>query len=152
MRVAAAAVSGEDIVRVARAYLNTPFRHAGRNRLGLDCAGLIVVVAQELGLPVEDRKNYTPQEYELHPDRLLQELLSVCEEANPPWRAGDLFLVKVGTPPVAQHLAIWTGEGTVIHANQRQHRGAREGRVSEDPWRGKLWEALAGVYRWRGLG
>ena len=35
-----------------------PYRHAGRNRNGIDCVGLIIKVAHELGLSEYDTTNY----------------------------------------------------------------------------------------------
>jgi len=42
-------VNRDDIVAVARAYLGTRFRHQGR-RAALDCVGLALAVAEDLGL------------------------------------------------------------------------------------------------------
>ena len=47
-----------DVVATARAYLGVPWRHQGRSRLGLDCAGLIVLTARDLGLSDHDRTGY----------------------------------------------------------------------------------------------
>lgn len=41
----------KDIVDKAREYVNTPFRHQGRIKgLALDCVGLILCVAEDLGI------------------------------------------------------------------------------------------------------
>lgn len=45
------------IAEAARKYLGTPFRHRGRGR-HLDCAGLIVKVSEDIGLPIPDQKRY----------------------------------------------------------------------------------------------
>ena len=51
-----------DIVRTAREYLETPWHHQARVKgVGIDCAGLIVCVANELGLYVSDRQGYSHQ-------------------------------------------------------------------------------------------
>lgn len=53
----------EQIIAAARAYIGTPFRHQGRVKgRGVDCAGLIFCVCQELGvkLPYERYLNYEP--------------------------------------------------------------------------------------------
>lgn len=47
-----------DIVDTAREYLGTPFRHQGRSALGVDCVGLLVLVAQRLKVPHYDQPNY----------------------------------------------------------------------------------------------
>jgi len=43
----------------ARKYLKTPWRHQGRNPdVGIDCAGLVALVAKELELSEYDSTNY----------------------------------------------------------------------------------------------
>ncbi len=43
--------TGLEVVRVARTWLGTPYHHQGRVKgAGVDCAGLSVGVAKELGL------------------------------------------------------------------------------------------------------
>ena len=49
----------EAIVASARAAIGTPFRHQGREAgRGLDCAGLLVHVAREIGAEPRDRGGY----------------------------------------------------------------------------------------------
>jgi cell wall-associated NlpC family hydrolase len=38
------------VVYAARSWLATPWAHQGRSRLGIDCAGLVICVARDLGL------------------------------------------------------------------------------------------------------
>ncbi len=39
--------SGSDVVRTARTWLGTPYHHQGRLKgVGVDCAGLLIGVAQ----------------------------------------------------------------------------------------------------------
>jgi len=48
-------MSRQDIVRVARSYLGTPWHHLERQPgIGIDCAGLIICVMRELGLCAPD--------------------------------------------------------------------------------------------------
>jgi len=39
-----------EFVEAARSYLGVPFRHLGRNRNGLDCVGLVLCAAHDVGL------------------------------------------------------------------------------------------------------
>lgn len=49
----------EEIQEQARTYLGTKWRHQGRNPdRGIDCAGLIALVAKNLGLSEYDSTNY----------------------------------------------------------------------------------------------
>ncbi len=70
-------VEGAEIVAAARECLGTPWHHAARlPGVGLDCAGLLIVVARRLGVPVEDDVNYTlGHEF----DRLTGHLNRYCE-------------------------------------------------------------------------
>lgn len=47
-----------DVVNLARGYLETRFRHQGRNAAGIDCCGLVILVGQDLGLTTYDTTNY----------------------------------------------------------------------------------------------
>ncbi|MFO1152742.1 MAG: NlpC/P60 family protein [Rhodospirillales bacterium] len=48
----------DTIVAAAREYLGVPWRHQGRSRAGLDCVGLLVMVARDLGLSDYDHRAY----------------------------------------------------------------------------------------------
>lgn len=47
-----------DVEAAARAYLDVKWVHQGRARVGIDCAGLLIRVHLDLGLPVEDMRGY----------------------------------------------------------------------------------------------
>lgn len=46
-------------VEAARTWLGVPFRHQGRTRAGVDCVGLLVCVAREMGIRARDVTGYT---------------------------------------------------------------------------------------------
>lgn len=46
------------IIEEARRYLNVPWRHQGRTKHGIDCAGLVLLVGRKLGL--------MPENYDVH--------------------------------------------------------------------------------------
>lgn len=48
----------DDIVAEAKTWLGVKFRHCGRNRNGVDCAGLVIKVAHELGISTFDTNEY----------------------------------------------------------------------------------------------
>lgn len=143
---------GQRVVEQARSYRGVIFQHAGRNRHGLDCAGLIAVVAHDLGITAWDDVNY---QREFDPAYLTRVLLRF---ADPTWewghpnglaelavQPGDLLqFVLCGHP---RHVGIAAtderGERTVIHCYQSV------GKVVEQPfsryWQGQLWAA----YRFR---
>lgn len=107
-------MTADDILVAARSCLGAPFRHQGRDpATGIDCAGLIVVVARSLGVPVADVSGYgvTPMcgqleaalDAQSHLSRLPERLLM---------RPGDVLLIRFAGEP--QHLAV-LGDGTLIH-------------------------------------
>ena len=108
-----------EVVRVARSYIGTSFHHMGRlPGVGLDCAGVLVCVARELGLvvPEFDVPAYTPA-----PDG--RSMLLWCNEHMEPiareaMRPGDVILLIADEFP--QHLAILGdyahGGHSIIHA------------------------------------
>jgi cell wall-associated NlpC family hydrolase len=54
-----ARINRETIQEQARKYLGIPWRHQGRNPdVGIDCAGLVVLIAKDLGLSNYDAVNY----------------------------------------------------------------------------------------------
>ncbi|MEO1721224.1 MAG: hypothetical protein AAFR84_02335 [Pseudomonadota bacterium] len=47
-------IGRDEIVATALAFNGVPFRHGGRDRAGLDCVGLPIAVARELGAVPKD--------------------------------------------------------------------------------------------------
>ena len=54
-------VTRAQVVACSRSFIGVPFRHMGRDRMGLDCIGLPLAVMRELGIPFPDYPdgNYT---------------------------------------------------------------------------------------------
>jgi cell wall-associated NlpC family hydrolase len=50
-----------DIVTEARSWIGTPWRHQGRSRDGIDCAGLVILIAQRVGGIDFDKTDYPRQ-------------------------------------------------------------------------------------------
>ncbi len=109
----------QEIVRVARSYVGTPFHHMGRlPGVGLDCAGVLVCAARELKLvsPDFDVPGYTPT-----PDGTSmvewcnQYMRQVGQHAMQP---GDVVLLIAEAHP--QHLGVLgdykPGGLSIIHA------------------------------------
>lgn len=102
-------VTRQMVIDEARRWIGTPYVHQGRNRHGLDCIGLLLVVGHALRLSDYDVTGYgrTPDAGFLQAecDRLMQRVPS----AQP----GDVLLMRFKRQP--QHLAIVTDRG-IIHA------------------------------------
>ena len=94
-------------VAAARAYVGTPFRHQGRDHLGLDCIGLVVCAARDAGYTLTDRTDY-PRD----PNGLLSVELARQFDAVETAAPGDILLMRFRGEP--QHVAILAG-ATLIH-------------------------------------
>lgn len=131
---------GEDLVRQARTYLGVKYHHCGRSEHGLDCSGLILRVAHDLGLTEWDEVDYSQQ---VNPVYMKANIERFCDPVDGEPQAGDVLWLSIGGVP--QHVAMATGEGTLIHATNSTMVVVE---VSFD----KVWRRrLMGVFRWRGL-
>lgn len=104
------------IVAAARRHIGTRWRHQGRSAAGLDCVGLIVVVARELGLSPMDVAGYARRQDGRALLNRLHEQLEVGSLNN--WNNGDIGVFKEIGFPI--HLGILARDGavpTVIHAH-----------------------------------
>jgi cell wall-associated NlpC family hydrolase len=102
-----------DVIRVARTYLGSRHVHIGRSKEhGVDCIGLVVGVAKELGLSYHD-----VQAYSKRPDghSLIREFdfaFLPCEQPLP----GDIVVFWISRPELPTHAGILTDYG-VIHTH-----------------------------------
>jgi lipoprotein Spr len=133
-------------VAAARELVGVPYRHAGRNKHGVDCGGVIILAARRAGLIPADW-DVLPYSTIIDVDMILAGLREWCEPVAGPAAepiAGDLLLIRILRRP--QHLAIASGEGSMIHVY------AAAGRVVEQPLAGHWRDSIVGVWRWRPAG
>lgn len=127
-------ITSQDLVDKCRSFVGTKFVHQGRSKHGVDCAGLIVLSAKELGASVDDFTAYTMQpsaavffEYiSKHADRVPDHEMQL----------GDLLIFEFDANP--QHIAILSKVNPfyMIHA-ANMHRKVVEHRIDEK-WMNKL--------------
>jgi hypothetical protein len=132
----------EQIQSVARSYLNVPWRHQGRTReFGLDCMGLPIAVARDIGLTVADFVSYGlqpdwPTLYRfLHPNAFR---ISIDEKGP-----GDLVLLENEGVPHGAILPDGGAPFSIIHSWQPNKK------VIEALFDETL--SVRGYYRYRGL-
>lgn len=143
-------MNANDIIAIARAEVGTPFRHQGRQSgKSLDCAGLIIMVAKDIGAEYLDFTGYSR-----HPsDGLLESALdsqpALVRVPLADIQAGDVLLMKFNSDP--QHLALFAGHSPVYQAEGIIHAWLQARKVCEhvltDEWRSRI----VRVYRFIGV-
>lgn len=107
-----------DFLQAVRSYLGVPFRHQGRDRRGLDCAGLPTVAAQDCGAMIADELHYAT-----NPDPTVMRVGIDQHFGYVPKTAvipGDLLWLRWHPRAEPTHLLVVAGEGRVIHADGRR--------------------------------
>lgn len=134
----------DDVVAVAKSCLKTPFVHQGRIKgKALDCAGLAVTVARELGVEYTDFQGYGREPFNGELERVMDAqpgLVRVTDKADV--RAGDILLMRFAREP--QHVAICAG---LILIHSYEAVGMCCEHVLTDEWRRRI----VRVYRFKDL-
>lgn len=137
-------IDASDLVVQARTWLGVPFRHQGRGRAGLDCAGFVVALLKAAG---ELPSNYTePANYGRTPaPELIEVVRQYCiQGARAPGFAGALVLIRWPRDRLPSHVGLCTGD-TLIHCYQR------EGGVVEHGYRGPWVRVTHSLWRLPGV-
>ena len=132
-----------EIVEIARSWLNVPWRHQGRTRLGVDCVGLITIPAKTLGLSDYDFFDYERIPGQ-DPEKFLVHFRKTCRQIFPVTaaREGDILIFTDRRFPVHAGIkASLEGFPSVIHATMAYYR-VRETRFTSD-WEKALQYAFA---------
>lgn len=124
-------VTRADIVSEARSWINTPWRHQGRSRSGVDCVGLVVMVCKGLGI-----SDYDSTTYGRDPDarKFLSHFTAGGATRINPQNAqvGDLLIFHQSGFPCHSGIRSAIGdEPSVIHAHM-QRRMVKEERLVGD--------------------
>jgi hypothetical protein len=136
-----------DVVAAARKYVGVRWHHMGRSTEGLDCAGLLICVARDLGIVPKD---FDVPNYRMRPDG--HSLLSLCDlhlEPTEKLEIGGVAVIAVERYP--QHLGIVGdyrhGGFSLIHACNA--RSVQPPRVIEHRLMFSRVTKLVGAYRFR---
>lgn len=132
-------VTRAQFIAEARSWEGVPWLHQGRSRLGVDCIGLLIVVARALGL-----SDYEVDGYGRTPDadlmrREAERLMVRTMHPQP----GDVLLMRFHRDP--QHILILTEPARVIHA------WADAGRVVEVNYPPSWQRRVVGAYQVPGV-
>ena len=116
-------------IQAASELIGVPFRHQGRNALGVDCAGVLVHVFIRLGLPYHDEMGYPRNPYDGQLEKIMDSQPSLERIGLNDAAAGDVLVMRMSRAP--QHIAIHAGEvggfpyiihGSELHGNVAHHR------------------------------
>jgi cell wall-associated NlpC family hydrolase len=132
-----AVTTPEAVVREARSWVGVPFRHQGRDRNGVDCVGLPIVVLHNLGAVEAD---FEIRDYPRLPfqGNLESRIVAHC---TPLPEAVPGCLIALKWHRSLAHVALYTDADTLIHALERH------GRVIEHGFRG-MWRTRFAQGAW----
>lgn len=103
-----------NFIDLARACIDTPFRHQGRvPGVGLDCVGLAVVAARAAGIQVLDNLTYPHNPSDAFLRHMLVDVNGLTPCAFDDDQVADLLLLRYSKR--ATHVAIRTDSG-LVHA------------------------------------
>lgn len=134
-------VTRAELVAELRTWLGTPFQLQGRVKgVGVDCAGMLIMSAQKLGLTDFDMTGYDRPRGDLmrrHMDTLMD------RAKHKDLDAGDVLLFHWGHH--STHMAVLTSRTTIIHAHAGNDRVVEHG---IDP---RMWKLVERAYHIRGV-
>lgn len=109
-------MTGAAIAACARSWVGVPFRHQGRSRNGVDCAGLVIGVLSECNaLPPRFRDI---RGYGRAPQRALADLVTASTVPVEAPADGVIVLIRWPGEAFASHVAICAGPN-IVHAYMR---------------------------------
>ena len=132
---------------IAHGYVGTPFLHMGRSARGLDCVGLLWIVARDLGLRFEDSPYYGREPARNNNSFQLADYLGRAfgEPTELPPVPNDVVLMKLRPRFAPSHVAMVAphryGLGLI-------HSYGEVGRVVYQRLDEKRAAQIVGVYEW----
>jgi len=122
----------DDIVAEARKWIDVPWRHQGRTKRGIDCAGLVIVVGNSLGLVDYDTTNYQRKTH--GQDFLNHFRMNMDEKPILDALPGDVLLFRDRQFP-CHSVIIGERQGalTIIHAYAHRRKVIEE-RLDTEEW------------------
>ena len=131
-----------DFVAAARSYMGVPFRHQGRSRRGLDCAGLFAVAVHDIGKPVYNVEAYSKEPRE---NGLRKAVIANLGDAisSDQMRHGDIALMTFVNEP--SHVGIVTDYP--LGGFALLHTFAQQGKVVEHRMDQSWLDRIVEVYR-----
>ena len=138
-------LNSQHIIASARQWLGVPWKHQGRTRSGIDCIGLLILVAQAAGYTDKDERGYSRRPDGRNFIARFQEEMDEIALAD--IRPGDVLVFADSCYPC--HCAIVSqknGALYIIHAHATRRQVLEERYAFE--WPGKARKA----FRFKGMG
>lgn len=92
-------------------YVGTKFLHQGRSIHGLDCLGLLIVSAMDVGIKFDDCLDYPELPNELKLRDELRRQLAISDK-------GEIHLIKCSARSPAVHIGL-VCDGRIVHSIRR---------------------------------
>lgn len=129
----------EEFVAQCRTYVDVPFWHRGRSRMGIDCVGLPICAATDLGRAVVGDCAY---QRDFDPNWLFRALRANCEQvAKDAAQPGDIMVFCIYGSP--RHVGVYLGYNRMIHVYESVNRVCEHEMI-------EVWHRiLHSVYRWK---
>lgn len=134
------------VIAEARRWIGTPYQHqASCCQAGCDCLGLVRGIWRKVyGTEPQAIPGYTARWDEVNSEEVLLKAARTHFQEVQTRRAGDVLLFRMRRDAPAKHLAIYVGDGRMIHALSGHTVCAV---CLTENWCRKL----VGVFRWRVL-
>ena len=113
-------IEASALIAEARKLKGVSWKHQGRSVAGVDCIGLMVLAASNLGLDLfgvcglRDRRNYARK-----PDPAMFALIEKHCTPTTELVPGSLLLFRFYAEPHPRHLGLLSDSSTVIHAEAK---------------------------------
>ncbi len=126
-------ITRDDVVREARQLVGAEWVHQGRDpATGIDCLGVVICVANKLGIPFSDRTDYGREPVGmLLVDEIRERLVEIPVSEI---QYGDILILRTPGKELPTHVAFLARgdyELTLIHSIQM----AKSRKTVEEPYR-----------------
>lgn len=136
--------SRDEVVALAREWLRVRWKHQGRTRNGVDCAGVVVLVGKALGLQYEDKPSYQRR---THGQEFVKEFQTYLIEVSPTdTLPGNVVTFTDSAYPC--HCGIFSVKLGVLHII---HAHATRKQVVEEPFAHDWPSRLTHVFQYPGV-
>lgn len=113
-----------DLARSAIDLVGTRYRPRGRRLSGVDCSGLVILAAKNIGIELPDTRRYDPA----LPDPSL--IRRMCEESLREVRIAEMcegcvFIAGWVNKTDGRHMGILVGDGEIVHSDAHVKRVTR---------------------------